>query len=428
MPKSKQKSGTAKAVVTNSRRSGRKVNRPSKLQTDEQNKNLDESESPSTNDIELSDNIDLAENIRFRSAASGNNPVAVNNDDGQIPSCSYNVSQPSRAEFDILKKSMDEMKNLIVHLSNGSNKESTNNSDSPRVNQGINVDKDNAPVVNTGNIDLSEVTFQVEDSLNQHVEMLLPTENNFPRQSGEYTDIGRPIDLKVSDKVRKQIWNHEYVDLYSLMDPNAEIPDYLRFVNEGGSAYKLAPQKNQKRITSLGQWCDGFLIYLTVYCRKYPEQISHLTAYIHLIKTLCSKRGDYVFYDEEFRHMRARNGGGSWELHNNLWMEARDVRGNLNKNSHQRGNNSNFRGLSSQTNDSKGKSQHPSGTCYRYHSSGKCNNSKCSFKHTCYLCSNGQTYPVFLCPKHGFPTNNTGRFTGNTGANATQSSNSGKSS
>ena len=273
----------------------------------------------------------------------------------------------------------------------------------------------------------TEVTLQVDDAINQHAEMIIPTDTNLISHEGEYCEIGRPVDLRVSDKVKKQIWNHEYVDLASLLDPRSDVPDYLRLVDDGGP-FRLVPQKNKKSITSMGHWCDAFLVYLTVYCRKYPEQISQLTAYIHLIKTLNYKKGDYVFYDEEFRHMRAINGGGSWEIHNNLWMEARDVRGN--QRSYQPRGNSNFRGSNplSTNNNSQGKVHHPPGTCYRYHTSGKCNNVKCSFKHTCYVCNNGQTHPAFMCPKHGFPTSNVGNSSGKTGANATTSSHSGKSS
>ena len=219
--------------------------------------------------------------------------------------------------------------------------------------------------------------------------------------------------------------NHEYVDLYSLLDPNAQVPDYLRLVTDDGP-WRFTPHKNQKRITTLGQWCDGFLIYLTVYCRKYPEQIAHLTAYIHLIKTLHSKKGDYVFYDEEFRHMRARNGGGSWEIHNNLWMEARDVRGKTQ--THFQPKNHNFRGSQSNNTEYQTKTQHPAGTCFRYHTNGNCNNKKCSFKHTCYLCNNGQTHPVFLCPKHGYPTSNTNKFSGKPNTNVGQGGNTNKPS
>ena len=51
----------------------------------------------------------LADNVRFRSARKQNS-VVNDVDDGQIPSCS-NTSQPPRAEFDTLKKSMNDIFN-----------------------------------------------------------------------------------------------------------------------------------------------------------------------------------------------------------------------------------------------------------------------------------------------------------------------------
>ena len=255
MPKStKQKSGTSKAVVTNRRRSGRQVSKPARLQSEL--------------DIEHSDQLNQSDNNKENSLSvnDGSNNE-IRDVDLSLPSTSQSNSQPSRSEFDTLQKSFIEMKNLILQMShkNSSNstdteisQDKTNNSvvngNNPRVDQvDLSNTNDNLTNVNSANIDMSEVGNQVEDAVNQHIDMMMPKDNIIPTMStrtSEYCDIGRPIDLKVPDKVKRQIWNHEYVDLYSLIDPNAEIPDYLRLVNDGG--LRWAPQKESKTYLNFG--------------------------------------------------------------------------------------------------------------------------------------------------------------------------------
>ena len=86
-----------------------------------------------------------------------------------------------------------------------------------------------------------------------------------------------------------QIWAHEYVDLSTLLYHRSETVEAVQVGDNGN--LKLTKQKAPRKIESLGDWCDAFLVYLTVYCRKYPQEIASLTTYLNTVKSLSLKGG-----------------------------------------------------------------------------------------------------------------------------------------
>ena len=242
--------------------------------------------------------------------------------------------------------------------------------------------------------------------IDQHVNNLIQGNNVNNLSQSTYTSLDRPIDVKVSDKIRDKIWSGQYVDLTSLLDTQHDDTATFQIVSNAGEPLRLAPHKPSNKITSLSKWTDAFLVYFTIYTRKYPDQVPKLTAYMQLIKRLAIKGGDFLFYDREFRYLR-QSGHSGWDVHLDLWLEARDFRGSSNNtqttnNSKQyntnnnRNNNNSFRGQSRTPN----KSPHPMGYCFRYHTTGHCNNfAACSFRHTCYTPACGGRHPVTACPK-----------------------------
>ena len=234
-----------------------------------------------------------------------------------------------------------------------------------------------------------------------------------PSPQGHYINLDRPLDTRISDKVRDKIWSKQYVDLNTLVDTHTDDSQTLHIVSGVGEPLRLAPHKPDNKINSLGKWTDAFLVYVTVYARKYPHEVSKLTAYIQLIKRLALKGGDFLFYDREFRYLR-QNGHSGWDVHLDLWLEARDFRGNATNFSHNKptGNQYNKSNNNNTYRNNKGpfrgqprndnKSPHPMGYCFRYHSTGRCNNfAACAFKHICYHPGCGAKHPISNCPKRG---------------------------
>ena len=257
---------------------------------------------------------------------------------------------------------------------------------------------------NNQTADLGTVNATITQAVNNQVQNLITQGDYLTHSEGNFDGISRVIDLKVSDKIKNQIWSNQYVNLAVLIDHKSDVVDGYKLVTGEGDQLCVTQNKITKRLTSLSQWCDAFLVYLTVYSRKYPNSVPNLTTYMSNVKMLHQKGGDFIFYDEEFRFMRQRNPSIGWSIDSNLWLECRDVRGNSGKNQGRRYNNS-FRAPSSNNN----RSAHPTGFCYKYHSQGRCPNyAQCNYKHLCYSPGCNAKHPIFQCPKR-IPATNSGQ-------------------
>ena len=237
---------------------------------------------------------------------------------------------------------------------------------------------------------------QVNQVINEHVSNLME-QDNMSQLPGNYASPDRPVDFKISDKLKQQIWNNQFIDLFSLLDPKNELnaaTGYDLVTDKKNDTFQLTPHKPIRKIQGLGQWCSAFQIYLTILCQKFPNQLPHLMTYMSTIKTLAHRNGDYLKYDEEFRYMRTSMNLPWNTTHAGLWLECRDApkKQNGNKSSGKNYPNQKF-------NPSNKKTVHPTGYCFRYHNFGKCGRESCGFLHSCYngLCHNA-IHPVFKCP------------------------------
>ena len=313
-----------------------------------------------------------------------------------------NQSQiPTMTQFIELKKSLTEMQNLIknINAQHTQTLQMINNQNANAANALVNQNNHSVPITTAEpNSNMDQVSVQIQNAVQQHTNTLINNGDQQGVSQCKYDDITRSIDIKVSDKLKSKIWAREYVDLGNLLDPNYENHDTLQVIGSEGE-FRLAPKKSGRKIQNLGQWCDSFMIYLTVYSRKFPEEVPQMTTYLHQMKTLSNKGGDYLYYDEEFRYLRAKSNIG-WDIIPDLWLECRDVRSNRNKS--QRNNNSNFRDKNYNFHPNYSKQVHPAGYCYRYHNTGQCSNPSCTFKHFCYNNGCNIKHPVFTCSKSTF--------------------------
>ena len=182
------------------------------------------------------------------------------------------------------------------------------------MNKNDNVDMNDDDIINVDEV--------MHDAVGEHIEGLVE-EGYTTIEPGNFKQIGRPVDLKIPDSIKQKIWSDQYVEFENLIDiPIPKTPSGLEMVGN-----RLVSTKPIRQITSLGQWCDAMVVYLTVYSRKYPHATPELTAYLQTIKHMCQKGGDYLTYDREFRYMR-QYGSKSWELNSTLWMECRDQQKN----------------------------------------------------------------------------------------------------
>ena len=344
------------------------------------------------------------ESSHIESSAIDNAPAVeiINSDDRPGPSWS---------DFDKLKNTVHEMHDLLKsfteHASSSANVPSQNVSVDMLDNH---INTRPREVGEFGNPSVSVVQQPStsgaidQSSVNEYLRSFVHTGTSI-NQGETYFQPGRPIDLKVNEKIRQKIWSDQFIDLASLLDPQVNSEIGITITGDPGEPLKFTQNKSNKTIGNLGQWCSAFEIFITIYCQKRPQDLSPLMSYMNAIKTLSHKGGDYFTYDREFRYMR-QNSNLPWDLvHSGLWLECRDKNPKMSNRNKSSSNTDNFRGKSQQ-----GKTkQHPFGYCFRFHNFGKCGRSSCKFKHTCYECHD-EAHSFSRCPKQSKPSSTTTSF------------------
>ena len=248
------------------------------------------------------------------------------------------------------------------------------------------------------------MTSQVNQAISNHLSTLIdPTgDSDLP---GNLSTQDKPVDLKVPDKLKQQIWNNQYIDLALLLDPTLEKvkPNFQFVTDDNTDSVHLATNKQPKQITSLGQWCSAFQIFITILCQKFPNQLPLLMTYMATIKNLSHKNGNYILYDQEFRYLR-QTMNLPWNVtHSALWCDCR-IPDNKNSSS----NKQNKSKTNTTQRPSNKTSEHPNGYCFRYHNYGKFGRKSCDFTHACYNkeCNNA-IHPIFKCPHKSTPSTST---------------------
>ena len=352
--------------------------------------------------------------------------------DDHSPDNETNVSSdkineaPSRSEFQKLSNTVNELADLIKSLKkdvvssnqntsvqNATSFDSSSNNIASETNNEEMVEVasphvDNIEMGNTLPRDLSNQNDtpldlnNIGETISSHLSNLMGHDELFPKP-GNYVPNDQPVDMKVSDKIRNMIWTNQYIDIGVLLDPSLEFnskPKYELF-GQAGESLSLAPKKQSRYITGLGQWCSAFTVFITIYCQKFPAELPSLFTYMNTIKKLSHRNGAYLTYDEEFRYMRQTQ-QLPWNItHSGLWLECRDsANQQKSQKSNKNKNNNGFR--NNNVESSVRKQTHPTGFCFRYHSFGKCGRPNCGFKHFCYMqaCNNDQ-HPFIRCPNNG---------------------------
>ena len=203
------------------------------------------------------------------------------------------------------------------------------------------------------------------------------------------TDI--PIDMSVSDRLKRQVWAHEYVD-FGLLLNNKKDPDsfHLSLSSDMASSNDqpriiLEPNQKSKHINSVEMWVTAYQIFVGVYTQRYPIEAPLLMKYSDIIRDLAARGYNWRFYDENFRYLRQKDPKAySWgAVHWELWIRSQPSRNNYSLIKR-------FEG------ESKSGFRVPKGFCWKYHKGLKCIG--CNFKHSCPLCQ--KTHQMINC--HNF--------------------------
>ena len=206
-----------------------------------------------------------------------------------------------------------------------------------------------------------------------------------------------PIDMSVSDRLKRKIWAHEYVDFGMLLNNRKDHDSFhLCLSNDMASSNDqprivLEPKQKSKHINSIEMWVTAYQIFVGVYTQRYPVEAPFLMKYSEIIRDLAARGYNWRYYDENFRYLRQKDPKAySWgAVHWELWIRSQPSRNNYSQIKR-------FEG------ESKSGFRVPKGYCWKYHKGLKCVG--CNFKHSCPLCQ--KTHQMINC--HNF-RNFTGR-------------------
>ena len=202
-----------------------------------------------------------------------------------------------------------------------------------------------------------------------------------------------PIDMSVSDRLKRKIWAHEYVDFGLLLNHKKDHDSFhLCLSNDMASSDDqpriiLEPKHKSKHINSIEMWVTAYQVSVGVYTQRYPVEAPFLMKYSEFIRDLAARGYNWRYYDENFRYLRQTDPKAySWgAVHWELWIRSQPSRHNYSQTKR-------FEG------DSKSGFRIPKGYCWKYHKGIKCVG--CNFKHSCPLCQ--KTHQMTNC--HNFRT------------------------
>lgn len=194
------------------------------------------------------------------------------------------------------------------------------------------------------------------------------------------------ISSHVPTQLCKKIWAHEYINISLLLKGSVELQDLFSsgVVHLTGKGHLEArPVVNTKdKVPSIEKWTDAFLIFASIYLKRFPSKTQEILQYMNIIREAASRSATFTWrsYDEQFR-LRQESEVESWgKINSDLWLRLMTS--------------STVTTASTIPNSSNTSRLDPTrvlGTCFDFND-GFCPRSYCKFKHVCSNCNN---------PNHG---------------------------
>ena len=207
-----------------------------------------------------------------------------------------------------------------------------------------------------------------------------------PKTTNQFS-LAKPIHAQISMKLRQKIWAGEYIDFSLLLnkeDRNVQLGTF----DTGEEVPQLVWRQTKQKQLSLNEWTDGFHLFMSLILVKEPNEASNLLKYNNLVRGIAQEGGDWRYYDESFRRMKASE-ALAWDEVDTIALNFATSRGarNQNKgNSNQSVGNRPFRG--------RGRGNRPTikrGFCFKFNRGQPCGG--CAYKHMCSICSGSHAQP-----------------------------------
>ena len=141
----------------------------------------------------------------------------------------------------------------------------------------------------------------------------------------------KPLDLGIDPKNIAKIVNNEYLNFGTLIPKSQRVTldddnDQFRYTQDDKGQLILTKSSKCTPITSIRLWYDAFHVFVGIYCKKHPDDITDLMSYSLIISHLAKECGDNaaLAYDDQFRRWREKDiPGCPWAKKNGeLYHEA----------------------------------------------------------------------------------------------------------
>ena len=193
----------------------------------------------------------------------------------------------------------------------------------------------------------------------------------------------------------QKIWANEYINLALLLKNSVELQDFFSsgvLHLTGGGHLETRPESTAKdKVSNIEKWTDAFLIFSSIYLKRYPNKSQELLQYMSIIREAASRSSTLSWrsYDEQFRLRQALSVQSWGKINSDLWLRV----------------------MTSSTTQSTitnvGQTDlHTKGTCFDFND-GFCGRMNCKFSHVCSHCS-ASSHGRVTCFKAGYTSSNRG--------------------
>ncbi|KAK3088512.1 hypothetical protein FSP39_020020 [Pinctada imbricata] len=179
------------------------------------------------------------------------------------------------------------------------------------------------------------------------------------------------LGYNVDASLRQKIISGNYINLGLLLKSDADDQQTVTLsISQNGELISKPPRA--KKVESIDQWTQAFLIYMSIYLSAHPNKTQELVKYLHDVRLGAQRSSGWQKYDEQFRLKLSIDPTLSWAMvDSELWLLYMQPLSNL-------------------------PSQNRSiAKCFAYNYQGFCQRPQCYYSHACITCN--QRHPVKYC-------------------------------
>lgn len=141
---------------------------------------------------------------------------------------------------------------------------------------------------------------------------------------------GEDMSSHVPHQLCQKIWSHQYINLNLLLKGNVELQDFcsggLLHITDKGQI-ETRPKTVKEKVTTIEKWTDAFLIFTSIYLKRYPDKTQDLLQYMNIIREAAARSSSLSWrtYDEQFRLRQSTNPQPWGKLNSDLWLRVMTV-------------------------------------------------------------------------------------------------------